>query len=111
MDSSLSRAELSAAERSLRSRIAQLTSGERFLHGSLSERIGKCGKPTCHCAGGEGHKSLYLVQSQAGKVRQICVPKALQDPVRQAVGVFQEIQRLMDEVSALEWKRFLARKG
>jgi hypothetical protein len=111
MNGPLSRAELSAAERSLRSRIAQLISGERFLHGSLSERIGKCGKPTCHCASGEGHKSLYLVQSQAGKVRQICVPKALQDPVRQAVGVYQEIQRLMDEVSALEWKRFLARKG
>ena len=107
----LSRAELSAAERSLRSRIAQLTSGERFLHASLSERTGKCGKPTCHCAGGEGHRSLYLVQSHAGKVRQICVPKALQDSVREEVGRYQEIQRLLDEVSELEWKRFLARKG
>jgi hypothetical protein len=111
MNSSLSRAELSAAERALRSRVAQLASGERLLRGSLSERTGKCGKPTCHCAHGEGHRSLYLVQSHAGKVRQICVPKALQDPVRQAVGVYQEMQRLIDEVSELEWKRFLARKG
>ena len=110
MNDPLSRAELSTAERSLRSRLAQLTSGERFLHGSLSERTGKCGKPTCHCADGEGHPSLYLVQSHAGKVRQICVPKAWQDPVRQAVGVYQEIRRLLDEVSALEWKRFQARK-
>jgi hypothetical protein len=82
-----------------------------FLRGSLSERSGKCGKPTCHCAAGEGHRSLYLVQTHAGKVRQICVPKPLQDPVRQAVGVYQEMQRLIDEVSELEWKRFLARKG
>jgi hypothetical protein len=111
MNGPLSRAELSAAERSLRSRIAQLTSGERFLHGSLSERSGKCGKPTCHCAAGEGHRSLYVVQTHAGKVRQICVPRPLQDPVRQAVGVYQEMQRLIDEVSELEWKRFLARKG
>ena len=111
MSSLFSRAELSAAERSLRSRLAQLVSGERFLHGSLSERTGKCGKPTCHCADGEGHRSLYLVQSHAGKVRQICVPKALRDPVRQAVGLYQEMQRLIDEVSDLEWKRFLARKG
>ena len=111
MSGPLSRAELSAAERSLRSRIAQLTSGERFLRGSLSERNGKCGKPTCHCADGEGHKSLYLVQSHAGKMRQICVPKALQDPVRQAVSAYQEMQRLIDEVSELEWKRFLSRKG
>jgi hypothetical protein len=111
MSGPLNRAELSAPERALRSRIVQLASSERFLRGSLSERSGKCGKPTCHCAQGEGHRSLYLVQSDAGKVRQICVPKALQDLVRQAVGVYQEIQRLMDEVSELEWKRFLARKG
>ena len=111
MSGPLSRAELSAAERALRSRIVQLASSHWFLRGALSERSGKCGKPTCHCASGEGHKSLYLVQSHAGKVRQICVPKALQDPVRQAVGVYQEMQRLLDEVSELEWKRFLARKG
>jgi hypothetical protein len=110
MDSPVNRAELSPAERSLRSRIAQLASGERLLHGSLSERTARCGKPTCHCVEGEGHRSLYLVQSHAGKVRQICVPKAWQAPVREAVGVYQEIRRLLDEVSALEWKRFQSRK-
>jgi len=107
----LSRAELSAAERSLRSRIAQIASGERFLRGTLSERTSKCGKPNCRCADGEGHASLYLVDSDAGKVRQLCIPKALHDPVRQAVGEFQEMLRLLREVSELEWKRFLARKG
>ncbi len=111
MTSRLSRAELSATERDLRSRIAQIASSQRFLRGTLSERSSKCGKANCHCAGGEGHPSLYLVQSHAGKVRQLCVPKALQDPVRQAVGEFQEMQRLLHEVSELEWKRFLARQG
>ena len=52
-----------------------------------------------------------MVLSQVGKVRQICIPKPLQDPVRQAVAEFQELQRLVNEVSELEWKRFLARKG
>jgi hypothetical protein len=111
MASRLSRSELSATERALRSRIAQIASGERFLRGTLSERSSKCGKPNCHCTGGAGHPSLYLVQSYAGKVRQICIPKKLQDPVRHAVGEFQELQRLLREVSELEWKRFLARKG
>jgi hypothetical protein len=111
MSARLSRAELSAAERALRSRIAQIASSERFLRGTLSERSSKCGKPNCRCADGAGHTSLYLVQSHAGKVRQLCIPKALQDPVRQAVGEFQELQRLLREVSELEWKRFLARKG
>jgi hypothetical protein len=110
MGGPLSRAELSAAERSLRSRIAQLTTSERFLRGTLSERSGKCGKPNCRCAAGDGHQSLYLVQSHAGKVRQWCVPKALHDPVRQAVGEYQEIQRLLNEVSELEWKRLSAGK-
>lgn len=111
MASRLSRAELSATERGLRSRIAQIVSGERLLRGTLSQRSSKCGKPNCHCADGAGHASLYLVQSQAGQVRQLCIPKALQDPVRQAVAEFQELQRLVNEVSELEWQRFLARKG
>lgn len=111
MASRLSRAELSATERGLRSRIAQIASGERFLRGTLSERSSKCGKPNCRCADGEGHSSLYLVQSHAGRVRQLCIPKSLHDPVRQAVGEFQEMQRLLHEVSELEWKRFLTRKG
>jgi hypothetical protein len=111
MASRISRAELSTTERALRSRIAQIACGERFLRGTLSERSSKCGKPNCRCADGEGHTSLYLVQSQAGKVRQLCIPKALQDPIRQAVGEFQEMQRLLQEVSELEWRRFLARKG
>jgi len=110
MNGPLSRAALSATERSLRSRIAQLTSSQRFLRGTLSERSGKCGKPNCHCADGKGHPSLYLVQSQAGKVRQLCVPKALQDPVRQAVAEYQEILRLLGEVSELEWKRLQENK-
>jgi hypothetical protein len=110
MTDSLHRAELSAAERGLRSRIAQLTSSVRFLRGTLSDRSSKCGKPNCHCAKGVGHGSVYLVDSHAGKIRQTCVPKSSQDMVRQAVAEYQEIQRLINEVSELEWKRLLAKK-
>ena len=63
MADSLNRAELSAAERGLRSRIAQLTSGVRFLRGTLSDRSSKCGKPNCHCAKGEGHGSVLWAAS------------------------------------------------
>ena len=57
------------------------------------------------------HQSLYLVQSQAGKLRQMCIPKALQDPVRHAVRDYQKMQQLIEAVSELEWKRLHARKG
>ena len=110
MTDAFSRAELSAPERDLRSHLAQLASGAWFLRGALSERSSKCGKPSCHCASGELHRSLYLVQSQAGKVRQMCVPRVLQDRVRQAVKNCQEMQRLIETVSELEWKRLRTRK-
>jgi hypothetical protein len=53
---------------------------------------------------------VYLVDSHVGKRRQTCVPKTSQDLVRQAVAEYQEIQRLINEVSELEWKRLLAKK-
>ncbi|HEY4765082.1 MAG TPA: DUF6788 family protein [Candidatus Sulfotelmatobacter sp.] len=80
-----------------------------FLRGSLSERLGKCGKPNCCCTRGELHKSLYLVQSQGGKLRQICVPQAWQERARQAVTDYHEMQELIEEVSELEWKRLKER--
>lgn len=103
-------ARLSAAERSFRSRVAQLASGQWFLRGTLSERLGKCGKPNCHCATGELHKSLYLVQSHGGKPRQLCVPRTWQQRIRQAVNNYQEMQKLIEEVSELEWARLRQRK-
>jgi len=64
----------------------------------------------CRCARGARHTSLYLVQSHSGKMRQICVPKAWEDRVRQAVQDYQQMQRLIEEVSELEWKRLRERK-
>ena len=110
MSDSLSRTKLSAVERNFRSRIAQLSSRQWFLRGTLSERSGTCGKTNCRCARGELHKSLYLVQSQAGKLRQICVPKAWQQRVRQAVSDYHLMQELIEEVSELEWKRLQEKK-
>jgi hypothetical protein len=110
MSDLLNRTKLSAAERNFRSRIAQLVSGQWFLRGTLSERAGKCGKPNCRCTRGQLHKSLYLVQSQDGKYRQICVPKVWQERVRRAVTDYHLMQKLIEEVSELEWKRLQERK-
>ena len=107
----ISRLELSADERRFRSRITQLAAGHWFLRGTLSERAGKCGKPNRRCARGDLHKSLYLVQSHDGKPRQICVPKAWEQRVRQAVTSYQQMQQFIEEVSQLEWKRLGERKS
>lgn len=104
------RSQFSAAERNCRSRIAQLAAGHWFLRGSLSARASKCGKPSCHCASGQLHHSLYLVQSHRGKLRQLCIPKDWQDRVRQAVNDYHALQQWIEEVSELEWQRLSERK-
>ena|ERR1035438_10517394 len=72
----MNRTSLSPAERDFRSRLAQLAHDTWLLRGTLSVRSRKCGKASCHCAHGELHASLYLVQSHGGKPRQLCIPKS-----------------------------------
>jgi len=110
MNQDLNRLQLSAAERSFRSRVVQLASSRRLLRGTLSLRRRKCGKPNCHCASGELHSSLYLVHSDGGRLQQICIPKHLEDRVRQAVRDYQTVQKFLEEISVREWKRVKQRK-
>lgn len=106
----MNRTEFPALERSRRSRVAQLSHSSRLLRGTLTIRSRRCGKAGCRCARGELHVSLYLVQSQKGKPRQIFVPKEWEERVRRAVTDYQELQKLVEEVSELEWKRLKERK-
>lgn len=68
-------------------------------------RKNTCGKPNCRCARGEPHLALYLVQSQGGKSRQLFIPREWEERVRQAVNDYQELQKLVEQLSELEWKR------
>lgn len=104
------RSSLPAYERRRRSRLAQLAHQHRFLRGTLSLRSRRCGKPNCRCARGQLHVSLYVVQSHDGKLRQVCIPKAWEERVREAIRNHQELQRLVEEISELEWKRLRERK-
>jgi len=108
--SQMTRSGLSAGERRFRSRLAQLAHDHWLLRGTLSIRVRKCGKPNCRCTQGQLHSSLYLVQSHDGKPRQVCIPKRWEDRVRQAVNDYQQMQRLIEEVSELEWKRLREKK-
>jgi hypothetical protein len=90
--------------------LAQLVHAHPFLRGTLAVRSRPCGKPNCRCARGELHVSLYVVQSHAGKPRQVYVPKQWEERIRQAVRNHQEIQTLLEELSEWEWKRLRERK-
>lgn len=100
-----------AAERNRRSRLAKLVHQRRWLRGTLSVRSRQCGKANCRCARGQPHVSLYLVQSHGGKPRQVFVPKSWEDRIRTAVEDYQQMQRLIEELSEMEWRRLMERKG
>jgi hypothetical protein len=94
-----------APQRNFRSRLSQLVHQALFLRGTLSVRSRQCGKPNCRCVRGQLHASLYLVQSQGGKLRQLAIPRAWEDRVREAVHNYQRMQELIEEISELEWKQ------
>lgn len=104
------RTEFTAQERRQRSRLAQVVHTARFLRGTLHLRNVRCGKPSCHCAQGELHACLYLVRRQGGKLRQMFVPREWEERVRQAIENHQEMEKLIEELSDLEWKRLKQRK-
>jgi hypothetical protein len=92
---------MSPAERHLRSRLAQLVSGRGLLRGNLLQRRRVCGKPNCKCTRGELHVSLYLVFSQGGRLRQLCVPRAWESRVRQWVRDYHDARQLLEAISQM----------
>lgn len=104
------RSHMSAQERAVRSRLAQLVHVEPVLRATLNVREVTCGKPGCRCARGEKHLTLYAVSSQEGKPRQLFVPRDLEECVRQWVENYHKVRDLLEQVSELSWERIKARK-
>ncbi len=100
---------MSGRERGFRSQLAKLVHGSGILRGSLSVRARACGKPSCKCAKGEKHVSLYLVFSEEGKYRQLFVPKDLQEEVRSWVSNHQKARELLEEISRIHRERIVKR--
>ena len=45
-----------------------------LVKGTVYEQRRKCGKPSCHCATGEPHRSMILSRSEEGRTRLIAIP-------------------------------------
>jgi hypothetical protein len=73
-----------------------------LLPGSLSVTHRRCGKPTCHCASGEGHPICFLTFMSAGKRRVERIPKEWVDDVRQRVEAGRRFQDALREVLTAE---------
>ena len=78
--------------------IRQFQLPEDLLPGSLSVSHTRCGKPTCHCAGGQGHAAWSLAFMAAGEKRVERIPQPWVDEVRQRVQAGRAFQDALREV-------------
>jgi len=101
MKPEIPRTGMSASERRLRNRAAQMLGGDGLLHGSLVERRRVCGKPNCHCVEGERHRALMLTVRSPGRTEQIHIPRHLEDTVRRWVDQDHELRDLLAELAYL----------
>jgi len=105
MKPEIPRAAMSAQERDLRSRITQIVRGQGALHGTLSVRMQRCGKPNCRCARGERHRTLVLIVRREGKTEQIYIPHHLEATVRRWVEQDHELRDLIGELGHLHTEK------
>lgn len=88
------RQQLLRAEKS-RADSVQAILRERGLlrSGSLVTVVRKCGKPTCHCATGQGHPTVYLSTKQDGKTRMVYVPADCVETVTQQAQGYRRLRK------------------
>ena len=106
-----SRSGFSPAERARRSRLNQILAARGVIRGTLLHRRRRCGNAGCHCAKGAGHPALYLILSEAGRQRQLYIPRGWHDRVRQWVDNHHQVRALIHAISQLHWKRIQDRQG
>ena len=106
----MNRNQMSAQQRAVRSRLAQLIHSKPMIHATVNVRHLTCGKSGCRCARGEKHRALYLLCNVAGKKRQVYVPAALEEEVWQWVENHRTALALLEEVSDEAWRELLRRK-
>jgi hypothetical protein len=86
------------------------------LAGSLAQTHRRCGKPTCHCADGEGHAIWSLTFMAKGKTRGERVPDEWVDEIRPLVEEGREFKEAVAEVFAANaqllalWRQQLGKK-
>lgn len=85
------------------------------LRGSLTTFRRRCGKPTCHCAGGEPHESPALVFTEGGRTKTVTLSEAEVPEVRAALARYEhartELESAADAGIGVLRDRRAARRG
>jgi hypothetical protein len=83
---------------------------DNIIRSSLIVRPIKCGKPNCHCANGEGHKSLYLSSYYRGHTFLDYVPKVYEEKLVQCIRDYEDATALLVELSEINLELFRRRE-
>lgn len=60
---------------------------------------------------GQKHRAVYLMLSEKGRLRQLYIPAAYEQRVRQWVANHQEIRGLVKEIGEIYWGKVKQRQG
>jgi hypothetical protein len=73
---------------------------DEMLLGTLTLTHVRCGKPTCHCATGEGHPAWHLTVQVGGRPRVIHIPAVLVEEIQRRVAAGRAFHDAVREVFA-----------
>jgi len=93
--------EASRLRRRARLLLARLDLPDNALPGSLAISHRRCGKPSCHCAKGEGHPLGSLTFMAAGKKRVETIPAEWLDAIRPRVQAGRKFKTIAAELLAI----------
>ena len=93
-------ARLRQRRAALRRQYALSEALEQMLPGSLSLSHFRCGKPTCHCAQGDGHPAWSLTYMVDGKKHVLHIPQALVADITGRVEAGRAFQDAVRDVLA-----------
>ena len=93
--------QASRLRRRARRLLARFRVPEDALPGSLAVSHRRCGKPSCHCAKGDGHPFATLTFMVAGKKRVEAIPADWLDIVRPRVHAGQKFKKIAAELLAI----------
>lgn len=93
--------EASRLRRRARLLLARLHLPEDALPGSLAVTHRRCGKPSCHCAKGDGHPFATLTFMASGKKRVETIPADWLDSVRPRVQAGRKFKSITAELLAI----------
>ena len=86
--------------------LAKLPPLEEVLRGSVLVRSLRCGKPSCHCAEGDGHPATYLsVTHPGGRTEQISLPAELVPLAERGVAAYRAWWAAVEKLSAINRDR------